>query len=168
MTLSFSWQFKQHLTIMFTIMFIFSPHLTCHLLVQLEALCTAHCAVNKSRAPGPESSFCWSLSSPHSSTWGAQWHPWIHPRYSAQGMMWAIRDLGLGSATPELPICSAPSASTPRGWQMDKSSQGWSLCQQGPVGCCLCWSSPTGCSTWALCLFAANTANVNKMILAGL
>lgn len=146
---------------MFTIMFIFSFHPTCHLSVQLEA----HCAVNESGAPGPVGSSCRSLSSPHSSGWGVQWHQWTDPRYPAPGVMGAI---SVGTPTPELPICRAPSASTPRGWQMDRGSQGWSLCQQVPVGCCLCWSSPTGCSTWVLCLFAANTASVGKIILAGL
>lgn len=120
MTLSFSWQFKQHLTKMFTI--------NVHLLTQPaggagSTVSTAHRAVNEIRAPG--SSFCWSLSSHHCRARGAQWHQWIDPRYPAQEMMWAIRCLSLGTTTPGLPICSAPSAFTPLGWQTDRSSQGW-------------------------------------------
>lgn len=131
-------------------------------------MCTAQRAGDESRGRLVLGQLLLITELPSLQCLGSSVAPTNRPGYPAQQMMWAII---FGTASPDLPLCSAPSAPTPPGWHMDKSSEGWAGLELVPAGTHgllpLLLLTHRMLNLRAL-PFAANTANVNKMILAGL
>lgn len=119
MTLSISWQFKQHLTIMLTIMFIFSSPWTCRGSWKHCVHSTLCCKWKQGTWACKQLLLITEL--PSFQHLRCSVAPVNRPEVPISRYDVAIRGLSLGTP-PVVPICSAPSASTPPGWQTDELS----------------------------------------------